>query len=205
MTLADISQVVPLYMALLEEEQAQAPARYPRITPQTDQEVEQALVISVTKNPHFRGEVYELGARDKPKIKAFATCALAQRLASEPKVYCTLDTIYLDPMLRRGLNRVGLALIQACWTWGFQALAPYVPDPAYRTLEGATMPGTDAEKLWTAAGLVPFRIQLAWVGPDGMPHQDMPRLLQVAPSAPSASCTPVQLEASGDGQSVRGG
>ena len=209
MTLADMHHVVAMYLALMREEQAALGCTYPRLHEQSPDEIEKFLTIQLTKNPLFHAVVGVLG--EKPK--AVATCYIEPRQSAvRPIAVCNLNVIYIMPQHRQKFARTGQALVHACWEWGFRALAPFVPDEAERTLEGATTPGTQAEALWKAAGLVPYRLSLAFVGPDGRPHRDVPRLtgVRVAASPESATpepCTAVQpaaVEGLEDGQHLRG-
>lgn len=180
---ADLLQVLPLYAAQIAEERQGQALDYPQPTPDTVAIATRQLLGAMQENqdrqadqqpPTWIGIVAEDA---KQRIAGYAWGTIIPRALVAPHRVLRGEVAYVSPAARRqGIMRDVLA---AMWDAAQQAGAD--------VFEAAYMPGSFGAGIWEGAGFRPYRVEAAFVGPDGVPHAH----------PPLAQAEPVQMAAEG--------
>lgn len=173
----DLVAVLPMLRQMAEDE-ARA---YPTQTPEDIAGVQGWLLdqlcdpITRLPNPDFGAFV----VRDGNKAKGVIWGLIERRaFMSPPRILCA-RIIYVMPSHRR--RGIAARLLAALLAWGRERLGPDC------IMEGTTLPGSEAYRLWLEAGWKPVYVRIAWIGEDGKslahaplalrkPARDTPRM-----------------------------
>lgn len=171
--LYDLIEVGRLYRLMLEEQQGKPIIHYPQWDETTPQEMQAYLFRQVTENPvHFIAIVAVLGgvvreangAVHGGKAKGVVLGTIYPRPIGKPKHVGYCELLFVDPEFRGGRGEAAIA-VQLIERLTATALERY-PD---LVLEGAYVPGSHGERLWTRLGMRPYVTYCAYVDDDGNP------------------------------------